>query len=113
MDTSNATENQHDLRINGMTCAACQSHVERALTSVPGVSSASVNLMAHTAHVVATSPVSTDSLIAAVRNSGYDASQPTGMTGHDMAGMNEMEMSDAPRLGLRALISLVAGAFAM
>jgi len=30
-----------------------------------------------------------------------------------MAGMNEMEMSDAPRLGLRAVVSLVAGAFAM
>ena len=109
----NVTENQHDLRIHGMTCAACQSHVERALASVPGVSSASVNLMAHTAHVVTTSPVAPDSLITAVRNSGYDASLPSSMAGHDMAGMNEMEMSDAPRLGLRALLSLIAGAFAM
>jgi len=91
-----------------MTCAACQSHVERALTSVPGVSSANVNLMAHTAHVVTTSPVSTDSLIAAVRKSGYDASLPA-----KTDDMNEMEMSDAPRLGMRALISLIAGAFAM
>jgi len=109
----NETENQQDLRIHGMTCAACQSHVERALTSVPGVSSASVNLMAHTAHVVTTSPVPPDSLIAAVRNSGYDASLPLGMASHEMAGMSEMDMSDSPRLGLRAVVSLVAGGFAM
>ncbi len=31
--------------ITGMTCAACAAHVERAAASVPGVHSASVNLM--------------------------------------------------------------------
>ena len=31
--------------ITGMTCAACAAHVERAGASVPGVHSASVNLM--------------------------------------------------------------------
>jgi len=108
MDALNAPETEHDLQIHGMTCAACQSHVERALASVPGVSSASVNLMAHTAHVVTTSPVPADSLIAAVRSSGYDASVPTGK-----AGMNHMEMSEPSRLGLRALLSLIAGIFAM
>jgi len=32
------------LNIGGMTCAACVYHVERALTGVPGVTKASVNL---------------------------------------------------------------------
>ena len=31
--------------ITGMPCAACAAHVERAAASVPGVHSASVNLM--------------------------------------------------------------------
>ena len=31
--------------ITGMTCAACAAHVERVAASVPGVHSASVNLM--------------------------------------------------------------------
>src|ERR1700722_724673 len=104
MDTLNATENLYDLRIHGMTCAACQSHVELATTSVPGVGSASVNLMAHTAHVITTSPVPPDSLIAAVRNSGYDASLPTGMASQ---GTDDAKtMSGPPHLGLRALLSL-------
>ncbi|SVE06496.1 uncharacterized protein METZ01_LOCUS459350, partial [marine metagenome] len=32
------------LNIAGMTCAACVTHVENALTEIPGVISASVNL---------------------------------------------------------------------
>ena len=33
-----------DLAIEGMTCASCVAHVERALAKVDGVSSVSVNL---------------------------------------------------------------------
>jgi len=90
-----------------MTCAACQSHVERALTSVPGVSFASVNLMAHTARVVAEPSVSDLQLIEAVRLSGYTASPA-----HTHApGSSHQETPS--HLGLRALLSLFAGAFAM
>ena len=64
------------LTVKGMTCAACQIHVQHALESVPGVTTASVNLMAHTAQITTASPVDTNTLITAVRNSGYDASLP-------------------------------------
>ncbi|MGH7040789.1 MAG: cation transporter, partial [Acetobacteraceae bacterium] len=40
------------LGVQGMTCAACQAHVERALRETEGVTSASVNLMTHSARVV-------------------------------------------------------------
>jgi Cu+-exporting ATPase len=103
----NATESQHDLRIHGMTCAACQSHVQRALVSVPGVSSASVNLMAHTARVVAAPSVTDQQLMEAVRLSGYTA---TSALEHAPGTPHEAEPS---RLGLRALLSLIAGTFAM
>ena len=48
------------LPVEGMTCAACQANVQRALTAAPGVSKAAVNLMTHEATVhydpAATSP---------------------------------------------------------
>src|SRR5579859_6708819 len=38
------TETVH-INVGGMTCAACQSHVQRALEGTPGVAKAAVNLM--------------------------------------------------------------------
>ena len=40
------------LPIHGMTCAACQTHVERSLRAAPGVLDATVNLLAHSARVM-------------------------------------------------------------
>jgi Cu+-exporting ATPase len=104
------------LKIAGMTCAACQIHVQRALQAVPGVTSANVNLMAHTAQVLSAGPVDTDALTSAVKNAGYKASLPTasmpGMPGMADGQSQWMDM-EGPRLGLRALAALIAGAFAM
>ena len=63
--------------VKGMTCAACQSAVERSLTRTPGVQQASVNLMLHSATVTydpAVVPV--DTLLEAVRDIGYEAEPP-------------------------------------
>lgn len=91
------------LHIQGMTCAACQAHVQRALAAVPGVASAHVNLMANTATVEAASALPPGPLLDAVRNAGYNAS------------LGAPEAHDAPErgLGLRAVLSLAAGAVAM
>ena len=65
------------LPIVGMTCAACQHHVEEALRSAKGVSSARVDLMAHTAEVVFDPAMAPrESLVEAVRSAGYDAVLP-------------------------------------
>ena len=45
------SENVCDIGIGGMTCASCVSRVERSLSKVPGVASASVNLATETARV--------------------------------------------------------------
>ena len=37
--------------VTGMSCAACQVHVEKALRETPGVSDAQVNLMNHRARI--------------------------------------------------------------
>ena len=56
------------LHIEGMMCAHCQAHVEKALNALPGVS-ASVNLEAKTAAV--TGDVSDEALKKAVEDAGY------------------------------------------
>jgi P-type Cu+ transporter len=64
-----------ELDIQGMTCASCAMRVEKALTKVPGVASATVNLATEKASVqLAGAPNSTvDQLIAAVEKAGYHA----------------------------------------
>jgi Cu+-exporting ATPase len=63
-----------DLKITGMTCAGCVSNVEKALKTVPGVSTASVNLMTTLAAVTFDPAVaSPDTLIVAVKKSGFAA----------------------------------------
>jgi P-type Cu+ transporter len=63
--------------VEGMTCAACQAHVQRALRRTPGVTEASVNLMMHSATVTYDARVlSPDRLVAAITASGYDARLP-------------------------------------
>jgi Cu+-exporting ATPase len=61
------------LTISGMTCASCVRRVERALSSVDGVSSASVNLTTESAEVSVTAPVEPATLVAAVGRAGYGA----------------------------------------
>ncbi|MFC0399692.1 heavy metal translocating P-type ATPase [Paraburkholderia rhizosphaerae] len=62
-----------ELEIHGMTCASCVMRVEKALAKVPGVARATVNLATEKATVDADASVSVDTLLAAVRKAGYDA----------------------------------------
>lgn len=59
-----------DLHIEGMTCAACSSRIEKVLRRHPGVI-AEVSLLEHRARVTG---LSVDEAIAAIRRAGYDAS---------------------------------------
>jgi len=65
------------LPIHGMTCAACQAHVERSLRAAPGVLDATVNLLAHSARVMYEPTLSSPrELVAVVGESGYEANLP-------------------------------------
>ncbi|MEO8084514.1 MAG: heavy metal translocating P-type ATPase, partial [Ardenticatenales bacterium] len=65
------------LPIEGMTCASCVRTVEKALTRVPGVASAVVNLATETARVTyAPEQVGVDDLVQAVDRMGYHAVAP-------------------------------------
>ena len=58
--------------VTGMSCAACSSHVEKAVSKVPGVTMCSVNLLTNSMKVEGSVPP--DVIIAAVEKAGYGAS---------------------------------------
>ena len=60
------------LSLRGMHCASCVTTIEKALSAVPGVVGASVNLGTGRAEVHGNG-LDADRLVAAVRASGYDA----------------------------------------
>jgi Cu+-exporting ATPase len=60
------------LPIAGMTCASCVARVEKALNSVPGVQSASVNLATEAATIKVAPSVTMEALAKAVERAGYE-----------------------------------------
>jgi len=96
------------LPVLGMSCAACQHHVETALRSTAGVETARVDLMAHRATVVYDpSLVAPEQLVAAIREAGYDAVLPRS----GGAATAETTATGSPER--KAWITLAAGALAM
>ena len=61
-----------NLAIEGMTCN-CAGQVDSALSAVPGVTLARVNLAAERAEVVSDAALAVDKLVAAVEATGYHA----------------------------------------
>ena len=66
-----------DIGVGGMTCASCVGRVEKALSRVPGVQSASVNLATESAHVAYVAQQASDAPVdalvrRAVRDAGYE-----------------------------------------
>lgn len=68
-----STDHAVTLDVGGMTCASCVRRVERALSKVEGVETASVNFAAETARVTLADDVPVERLIAAVEKAGYQA----------------------------------------
>ncbi len=102
--------------VSGMSCAACQARVQRALQQHVGVRDASVNLMMHSATVAydpsATSPAA---LVDAIRATGYGADLPSSaqtafeeQEARDRA--IDLELADLRR---KAILSGIAGAATM
>lgn len=60
--------------VKGMTCAACQMHVEKAVKNLDGVNSCNVNLLKNSMEVEFDSTkLKTNDILNAVKNSGYQA----------------------------------------
>ena len=61
-----------EIPVLGMTCASCVGRVEKAISAVPGVAAASVNLAAERAHVELTAEGDTAAVVEAIRKAGYE-----------------------------------------
>lgn len=83
--------------VAGMTCAACQANVEKAVGKVPGVQEVSVSLLTGSMQVEFEDSVSPEAIIGAVRHAGYGAqiagasagqkSAPADIAGEEIRGM--------------------------
>ncbi len=62
--------------VTGMSCAACQARVEKAVSKVPGVTSCNVSLLTNSMAVDGTA--APDAIIKAVQQAGYGASKKGG-----------------------------------
>ena len=63
--------NERIMSVDGMACAHCAGRVEQALSQIPGVISASVNLTEKSVTIQADDSVSDSALTDAVRDAGY------------------------------------------
>ncbi len=89
--------------VTGMTCSACQSHVEKAVNKLDGVESVSVSLLTNSMQVEGN--VSSKQVIDAVEKAGYGAK---------VKGENQTENTDdslkdteTPKLKKRLLYSVI------
>ncbi len=99
------------LPVLGMSCAACQRHVEGALRAVHGVSEAHVDLMRHRAQIrFDGGRTSVAALVNAVKASGYDAVAPR-KAGETTA--QEKDSGASRSLAWKAAVTIVAGVIAM
>lgn len=73
------------LPVQGMTCASCVRRVEAALNKVPGVKSASVNLVTERANIKTSADTDLSALIQAIRKIGYEV--PTSKIELNVIGM--------------------------
>ncbi|MBN1893509.1 cation transporter, partial [bacterium] len=71
-----------ELPLKGLHCASCSGRVEKALTGLPGMLSARVNLAAETASLkIDPQAVQLHDVVRAIRDAGYDVdSRETGFT---------------------------------
>ena len=94
--------------VTGMSCAACSTRVEKAVSAVPGVTSCSVSLLTNSMGVEGSA--TSDAIIKAVTDAGYGASEKGSKdSGHaTSAGVEEDMLKDreTPLLKKRLLASV-------
>lgn len=96
--------------VTGMSCAACSTRVEKAVSGVPGVTSCSVSLLTNSMGVEGTA--SSSEIIAAVENVGYGASlkgkkgETAGAGGAGTSAEDALKDTETPKMKRRLIASL-------
>ncbi|WP_456079460.1 heavy metal translocating P-type ATPase [Mogibacterium sp.] len=96
--------------IIGMSCAACQAHVEKAVSKVPGVESVSVSLLTNSMGVEGSA--SSEAIVKAVEDAGYGAAvqgaeESQSSTNSLEAQEKALEDKESPVLKRRLVTSVV------
>lgn len=96
--------------ITGMSCAACQAHVEKAVGKVPGVESVSVSLLTNSMGVEGSA--SSEAIVKAVEDAGYGAAVQGAEENQSSANSLEaqekaLEDKESPVLKRRLVTSVV------
>lgn len=90
---------QDKFDVGGMTCAACQAHVDRAVSKLDGVESVAVNLLAGSMMVdYDPAQVTSDDICTAVDRAGYSASPVDAGTGAAGSSGNTQVRSGAAHM---------------
>ena len=93
--------------VTGMSCAACSSRVEKAVSKVPGVTSCSVSLLTNSMGVEGTA--SSADIIKAVQDAGYGASPKAAgaaAASSTSADLDALADHETPKLKRRLIASL-------
>ena len=96
--------------VTGMSCAACQVRVEKAVNAIPGVKSCAVSLLTNSMGVEG--DVSASEIIKAVENAGYGASLKNTGAGKSGAGgtsayEDELLDRETPKMKKRLIASVL------
>ena len=91
-------------QVTGMSCAACSARVEKAVSSVEGVTSCSVSLLTNSMGVEGTADPS--AIIKAVEDAGYGAKQKGAQTQSSSADEDLLKDRETPVLKKRLIASL-------
>lgn len=91
--------------ITGMSCAACSSRVEKAVSAVPGVKSCAVSLLTNSMGVEGTA--SEKDIIRAVENAGYGASKKGAPANRAVSDDDVLKDTETPKLKKRLMRSFV------
>ncbi len=102
------SENKCQYMVTGMTCAACQAHVEKAVSKVPGVDSVTVSLLTNSMSVAGSAPAA--AVVKAVEQAGYGAKpmgEASGRQSKLEAEKEALEDHETSKLKRRLLLSLI------
>ena len=96
--------------VTGMTCSACQAHVEKAVSAVPGVKSVAVSLLTNSMGVEGNA--SDEAIEEAVEKAGYgarplEAEKKSGAAAQLRAGEEALKDRETPKLKRRLLLSII------
>ena len=93
---------KHIFNIGGMTCGACQAHVQKAVEKLPGARHVNVNLLRNTMELELDGSTTVTQVISAVEAAGYSARPASQHAGESSPPQNE-----ATPLRARMLHSLI------